>query len=532
MNTSSTSPMPIASDPEAVMKLECPQCQGQLNMRRKHIGVAGKCVHCGFPVTAIELASGEITLVATESLKKKEEPVAADVEVNSETPPASPAIDESTKNPPSIEEGVDMALAGSPFPHGAVITQSGVPGELTTDSAIAEDPPAKNSGWGFPEEAGLDSKPLPESSASEQADSFKNFQETPGFPAFGSVVSTNAEKPVESVPPFPPLSEESPFKSDSSMFSEGPGTAQESVPDTSEVLEIESASEVNEQGQPVSEFPGIDQTAVFSNKEPETDTVVEEAPASGDLASESEASEDGEEMNQPGFAESLFGGSGLFDEGQVEASSPFGQSPNEGAAVGSPLFAQPEMVESGPVGTPSTPTESEEEVVLDGDGRPMKPMSEEEKEQFGKDMMRFGDYHKRSKWPRRILKFFVTIAVFSGLGYAAWVFMPDEWIGEYKEKIVNWFEPGSVLFELLPFELTQSEGENGEGETEVKIKVFDGFNQLNNDLNEYLDAAEDNLNSTMSEGASLPERERQENMEAPELPKLPFKLPGMGGGGE
>jgi len=37
----------------------------------------------------------------------------------------------------------------------------------------------------------------------------------------------------------------------------------------------------------------------------------------------------------------------------------------------------------------------------------------------------------------------------------------------------------------------------------VPIKAIDGFNQLTEDLDAYLDAADQNLNETMSEGARM-----------------------------
>lgn len=57
-----------ASSQEEVLKLACPQCSGMLNLRRKHIGIAGKCVHCDHPVTAVDQGATGVQLVRTESL--------------------------------------------------------------------------------------------------------------------------------------------------------------------------------------------------------------------------------------------------------------------------------------------------------------------------------------------------------------------------------------------------------------------------------------------------------------------------------
>tara|TARA_R110000850_G_scaffold54468_1_gene129655 strand:+ start:1981 stop:2898 length:918 start_codon:yes stop_codon:yes gene_type:complete len=220
-----------------------------------------------------------------------------------------------------------------------------------------------------------------------------------------------------------------------------------------------------------------------------------------------------------------------FDEGVGNISaSPEQKSPFSamGPSTGSPLFA--------PVGTvPEKPVkqEEEEEVILDGDGRPMKPMTNEEKEQFGKEIMSFSGDHKRSKWSKRILRFFITIAVLAGVGYAAYVFMPQDQAAKLKDMVAKYLEPGSVLFDFIPVEMeTIPEGEEGAGETRIKIKAIENLNQLTTEIDGYLDTAEENLNSTMSDGHKLSERERNEKMEVPSLPKMPFNLPGTGSASE
>ena len=55
-------------DPEEVVRLFCPECSGKLNLRRKHVGIAGACVHCSIPVMAVD-EGGVVKLVDTRAEK-------------------------------------------------------------------------------------------------------------------------------------------------------------------------------------------------------------------------------------------------------------------------------------------------------------------------------------------------------------------------------------------------------------------------------------------------------------------------------
>ncbi len=125
------------------------------------------------------------------------------------------------------------------------------------------------------------------------------------------------------------------------------------------------------------------------------------------------------------------------------------------------------------------------------------------------------------------MKFVATITVLAGIGYAGYVFMPEEQIKVAKAKVFDWLEPGNVLMQYLPFEI----GESEDGEKEVKIKALEGLADLTDQMDDYLTTAEDQLNSTLPEGAEGYKREKPiDTPELPELPSIPgLKIPGLPG---
>lgn len=47
---------------QETLRLKCPQCGGNLNIKRAHLGVTGQCVHCHAPLTALE-ENGQIAVI-------------------------------------------------------------------------------------------------------------------------------------------------------------------------------------------------------------------------------------------------------------------------------------------------------------------------------------------------------------------------------------------------------------------------------------------------------------------------------------
>lgn len=230
----------------------------------------------------------------------------------------------------------------------------------------------------------------------------------------------------------------------------------------------------------------------------------------------------------PGFAETLFREKAEEETGSIQPKSPFGEldSSNDAPQASGALFSNTvTQVVTKP--KPAAPKpDQEKEVILDGDGRPLREMTPEEKEQFAKDIMTFSeDRRNRSPWLRRIVRFFMTLAILGGLGYGAYVFMPEEQVEAAKEKVFEWLEPGSVLLDYLPFDVAETE----DGEKEFKIKALEGLDNLSTQMDSYLSTAEDQLNETLPEGAEGYKREAPIDM--PEMPKMPnipgLKIPGM-----
>jgi len=239
------------------------------------------------------------------------------------------------------------------------------------------------------------------------------------------------------------------------------------------------------------------------------------------------ASLDGESETELGFAETLFGNKPSESDpdsparrtGAVETKATFGPTDEKKSDHAS----SPDGSASAFANIGKSPEESDEPVVLDGDGRPMAPMTDEEKDSFAREMMELGDYHARSPWVKRIRRFVLTVLILAGIGYGAYAFLPADLAKDYKNKTLAWLEPGSVLLDFLPFEIADDpEGE--EGDKTVKIKAIEGLNQLNDQFDGYLNQADENLRET---GAKVEEREKIEHMEGPNIPKLPFNLPGM-----
>ncbi|MEM9018826.1 MAG: hypothetical protein AAGC68_17590, partial [Verrucomicrobiota bacterium] len=260
--------------------------------------------------------------------------------------------------------------------------------------------------------------------------------------------------------------------------------------------------------------PGAGSSALFGSPQSDEDEVEVNSGWGTKMPTQNHASispfTTGSAADDPGFAQTLFAGGATTN----------GAQPAQGSDNGMGLPQNGNHEEA----TSSASAESGEEVVLDGDGRPMRPMTDEEKEVFANEMMSLGDYRQRSPWVKRIKRFFVTIVLLAGIGYAAYVFLPRDIVNEWKDKALTWLEPGSGMLDmnLIPVEVV--EGENGE--KEVKVKAVQGLNDLTDKMDSYLDVSEQNMRDA---GMKVEEREEIEKMDMPQIPKipkLPFKLPG------
>lgn len=478
MNSEMSSP---PADKEAVIRLKCPSCSGGLNLRRKHLGISGACVHCKAPITAVE-SDGTIML------KHSEDVVAAKVE----EPTPKPVPDAA----PPLPDPRPLKSPEAPAPEPAPPIESSTP-----------------SGWGFPQRE--ESLPIAE----------VEMAAAPAAPVSLDLSAFEMEAaPAEKVAPEAVETPATPAGPPSFGFSDD--TFGASGLENSKPVET-TATEASATTEPLSAEELFDSgkesaaSGLFSNESAVESGWGAKVPSQNHASISPFSTGSAEPEEEPGFAETLFREKAKEDTGQIQPKSPFGNMEDDSAPIptGALFGASQPAVKK---------TEPKEEVVLDGDGRPLREMTPEEKEQFAGDLMHFGEYHKRSPWIKRIVRFFVTIAVLGGIGYAAFVFLPEEQIDVAKAKVFNWLEPGSVLMEyipvdLLPFEVSETE----DGEKEIKIKALDGLDNLSTQMDSYLSTAEEQLNSTLPEGAEGYEREEAVDMpEMPKIPKLPFGLGG------
>lgn len=425
---SNIAPQSIQDD--AVIKLTCPECSGGLNLRRKHLGISGKCVHCEAPITAVE-EEGVVSLKHSAEVQKSPE-----IETMAEVPPApAPQLEKEASQPVP-------APISTPAPEGKAVEEASAPA------------------WGFPKREEVSVAAQPTTPAEESAEAETAFN-LPGVipPSFSAIApplpdpeGEAVERPEERAESVPPLNEVAPPALPTGFgFSEKPSfeAAKDSVP-------VEEAPEKN------SKVPASDSSDLFESKtESMGSPLFSNQASSGEVnagwgakvPNQNHASispfSTGSAEPDPGFAETLFREKAGGDTGAIQPKSPFGDldGGDDAPLASGALFSNPvNSQKPAPVGP-------EKEVLLVGDGRPLREMTPEEKEQFASDIMHFGDYHKRSSWMKRIVKSFVTLAVLVGIGYAAYVFLPREQVEVAKAKVLNWLEPGSDLMDYLPFEL-------------------------------------------------------------------------------
>ena len=510
---SNIAPQPTQDD--AVLKLKCPECSGGLNLRRKHLGISGKCVHCKAPITAVD----EAGIVA---LKHSAEVQAAAATAKIETG-AVPALVATDPASPAPAEEADSQFFPPPMP---------APTPMPTAGPELKSPEDEDgSTWGFPKREDDMEAVMPALPEEEPMELRSTFDVPDAVPTtFSSIAQTapgmdaGAAEPLREVEESAPVLPGSPPLAVPIGFSEKP---------TLEVGdEVAPVEPIPEKEDPV---PVSDPSDLFESKtEAMTSPLFSSGASNGEMNSgwgarvpnQTHASispfSTGSAEPDPGFAETLFREKAEGDTGKIQPKSPFAElDGGEDVPLSSSALFGNSSAPKSPVAKP------DEEVVLDGDGRPMREMTPEEKESFAKDIMHFGEYNKRSPWLKRIVKFFVTMAVLGGIGYAAYVFLPQEQVEVAKAKVLNWLEPGSVLMDYLPFEVSESE----DGEKEVKIKALEGLDSLSTKMDAYLTTAEDQLNETLPEGAEGYEREQPIDMpQMPTMPKIPgLKLPTMPG---
>jgi hypothetical protein len=516
-----TSPLSDTKSPEATeetLRLKCPTCSGGLNLKRRHLGITGQCVHCQTPLTALE-KDGTIQVVA--GLDPHFSPAAPEVvEVpESMAPPLSFG---------SLVTEAETAIARDQAPHHAPSL------ETVSFETPAVTPPA--SAWGFPDReiapafatsaspapepprvheeipqsflASLEPASPPEPAPLEPAPSPFLDTPTPSFAPispgntnlFGTVTAP-VESPFATAPTAPAAaapvaapaaaSEENPFPAMATGFSLSSSTESNLLVDRTEIRDAslppapafsKSALFGDQSSAPKESF-----SSMFKN----ADDSSEINPAWGTkVPHENHASISPFATGSAsggGFAESLFRDKVGKETEKIE----------------SPLFASPfgKIEDSSPVAPAKE--EFQKKVVLDGDGRPMKAMTPEEEANFAKHLFAVEKTHKRPRWVKKVIKTAVTLAVLGAIGTGVYFVTPEEKLAEWKEKAYIWLEPGLAILDYVPeglrpdwlprTDLGIDAGVDENGVPKKKLNAFEGLDKLKGDIGDMRGTAEDEL---------------------------------------
>lgn len=513
-----TSPHPDTKLPEntvETLRLKCPTCGGGLNLKRRHLGITGQCVHCRTPLTALE-KNGSVQVVAGLDPHFPVE-VPAEVPEAAATPPA-PTASVATEAMPSF----DSPLAATTIP-GA-----------THHAPVLETPAPPASAWGFPDResapafsfpaapppqptslqdeipasvlASIEPAPSPagfmDAPAKTVTEAFAApapFQETaaPSFdpisPAntnlFGTAIGT-AVPPFANTDPSPTsfAPDDNPFPAMTTGFSLN-GSSSE----TSNLLVDRNEIPLP----PAGEAPAFAPSALFGNQKPAGESF-SSMFKSGDDSSQinpawgTKVPQESHASISPFATGSASGGGyaeSLFRE-KVE---------KESARIESPLFAKKE--DSSPI-TPAK-EEFQKKVVLDGDGRPMRPMTPEEEANFAKHLFAVEKTHKRPRWVKKLIKTSITFAVLGAIGTGVYFLTPEEKLAEWKEKAYIWLEPGLAILDYLPEGLRPDwlprtslgidAGVDENGVPKKKLNAFEGLDKLKGDIGNMRGTAEEEL---------------------------------------
>jgi hypothetical protein len=519
-----TSPHPDTKLPEntvETLRLKCPTCGGGLNLKRRHLGITGQCVHCRTPLTALE-KNGSVQVVAGLDPHFPAE-VPAEVPGTAATPPA-PTAPAAVEAMPSF----DSPLAATTIP------------VATHHAPALETPAPPASAWGFPDRESAPAFSFPAATAPQStavqdeipASVLASIEPTPspaGFPdAPAKTVNEAFAAPAPfqetATPSFDPIS-----PANTNLF----GTTIEPAaspfatadPSPTSFAPVSSAQEDHP-------FPAMTTGFSFNGSSPETSNLLVDRneiplPAAGGAPSFAPSALFG---NQQAAGESF---SSMFksgdDSSQINPAwgtkvpqeshasiSPFATGSasgggyaeslfrekveKESAKIESPLFAKKE--DSSPI-APAAKEEFQKKVVLDGDGRPMKPMTPEEEANFAKHLFAVEKTHKRPRWVKKLIKTSITFAILGAIGTGGYFLTPQEKLAEWKEKAYIWLEPGLAILDYLPEGLRPDwlprtslgidAGVDENGVPKKKLNAFEALEKLKGDIGNMRGTAEEEL---------------------------------------
>jgi len=337
----------------------------------------------------------------------------------------------------------------------------------TTAQTVPQTPSAPASSWGFPD---FDSLPVPATPPIET-----RVSEPSAFVNFGA---------PELAPPLP-------SREGDDLFS-----GRHELPAPAPV-----ANETKAEISPFGESAGFSlSSSLFGSEAPATDI----APAWGtNVPRETHASISPFSTGSAeggGFAESLFREKVAKDSasGDTGASasfaSPFAPMPAPAAPVEEPAAA-------------GSKRDCQEFVILDGDGRPMRPMSKEEEEEFAKNFFKYDNARTKPTWVsklrKKLLRMLIFFCIVGALGAGASFFVPKETLVVWKEKVIKWLEPGMAILDYLPAGLRPDwlpqtdfgidAGVDENGKPKKKLNAFEGLDKLKGDIGNMRGAADKQL---------------------------------------
>jgi hypothetical protein len=146
-------------------------------------------------------------------------------------------------------------------------------------------------------------------------------------------------------------------------------------------------------------------------------------------------------------------------------------------------------------------------VILDGDGRPMPPMSKKEEEEFAKNFLNYSNARTEQTWLTRLRKAAIRLLVFlcivGAVGAGASFFVPKETLMVWKEKVIKSLEPGMVILDYLPTSLRPDwlpqtdfgidDGVDQNDQPKKKMNAFEGLDKLKGDVSKMRGAADKQL---------------------------------------
>lgn len=201
-----------------------------------------------------------------------------------------------------------------------------------------------------------------------------------------------------------------------------------------------------------------------------------------------------------GFAESLFREKVAKDSASGDTGAP-----SSFASPFAPMSAPTAPVEE-PAAADSK-RDCQEFVILDGDGRPLRPMSKEEEEEFAKNFFKYDNARTKQTWVSRLRKNLLRMLIFfcivGALGAGASFFVPKETLVVWKEKVIKWLEPGMAILDYLPAGLRPDwlpqtdfgidAGVDENGNPKKKLNAFEGLDKLKGDIGDMRGAADKQL---------------------------------------